>query len=140
MDESNGLDAILEAELALLADAGAMQERVKEAVESRAWAGFEAYTRKLEELGARMDALEGKRLAAQDGATPHTAALKRRLRAEVNKIRWTSEAVARYIGEQRLLAGAFIEAVYPEKRGAVYSRRGKREAADMRRLVLDEAY
>jgi hypothetical protein len=140
MEKLNGLDAILEAELSLLAAVGAAQAKVKAAVEKREWAAFETYTRQIEETAARFADLEAIRQNSADAGTPQTAVLKRCLKAEINKIRWTGEAVARYIEEQRSLTGAFIEAIYPEKRGAIYSRYGKRAAADMRSLVLNQAY
>jgi hypothetical protein len=140
MEKSNGLDAVLEAELSLLVAVGAAQAQVKEAVEKREWAAFEAYTRHMEETAVRFAGLEEARQKSAGAVTEKTAALKRCLKAEINKIRWTGEAIARYIEEQRALSGAFIEAIYPEKRGAIYSRSGKRAAADMRSLVLNQAY
>lgn len=140
MKKSNGLDSVLEAELSLLVAVGASLAKVKEAVEKREWAAFETYNRQAEETAARFAGLEAARQKSADAETPQTAALKRCLKAEINKIRWTGEAVARYIEEQRALTGAFIEAIYPEKRGAIYSRSGKRAAADMRCLVLNQAY
>jgi hypothetical protein len=140
MEKSNDLDSILEAELSLLAGIGAMQDKVKAAVEKRAWAEFELYNRQIDGMSARVDELER---ARQNGAalpTAKTAVLKRCLKAEINKIRWTGEAIARYIGEQRSLVDAFIEAIYPEKCGTAYSRRGKRAEADMRSLVFNEAF
>jgi hypothetical protein len=140
MEKSNGRDAILEAELSLLVAIGAAQTKVKEAVEKREWAAYETYAREIEETAARLSALEEARLNSMNTETAQTAALKRCLKAEINKIRWTGEAITRYLEEQRALTGAFIEAIYPEKRGAVYSRSGKRAAADMRSLVLNQAY
>ncbi|MDR1468899.1 MAG: hypothetical protein LBT00_06365 [Spirochaetaceae bacterium] len=140
MEKSNGLDAILEAELALLVAVSTAQTKVKEAVEKREWAAFETYTRQIEEAAARFAELEAARQNSADAETPQIAALKRCLKAEINKIRWTGEAVARYLEEQRALTGAFIEAIYPEKRGAIYSRSGKHAAADMRSLVLNQTY
>ena len=140
MEKSNGLNAVLEAELSLLVAVGAVQAKVKEAVEKREWAAFETYNREIEETAARFAELEAARQENAEAETPQTAALKRCLKVEVNKIRWTGEAVARYLEEQRSLTGAFIEAIYPEKRGAIYSRSGKHAAADMRSLVLNQAY
>ncbi|MDR0639884.1 MAG: hypothetical protein LBG27_13470 [Spirochaetaceae bacterium] len=140
MEKSNGLDAVLEAELSLLVAAGVALAKVKEAVEKREWAAFETYNRQVEETAARFAALEAARQESADAETPQTAALKRCLKAEINKIRWTGDALAHYIEEQRALTGAFIEAIYPEKRGTVYSRSGKRASADMRSLVLNQAY
>ncbi|MDR1231334.1 MAG: hypothetical protein LBK61_08030 [Spirochaetaceae bacterium] len=142
MKKLNGLDAILEAELSLLGDVGAMQERVKEAVEKREWVAFETYNRQIDEAAGRLADLEEARQNSADGdtATAKTAELKRGLKAEIDKIRWTGEAIARYLDEQRTLVGGFIEALYPEKRGTIYSRYGKRADADMRSLVFNEAY
>jgi hypothetical protein len=140
MEKSNELDAVLEAELSLLVTIGAVQAKVKVAVEKREWAAFETYNREIEETAARFAELEAARLSSADAATPKTAELKRRLKAEINKVRWTGEAIARYLEEQRALTDAFIEAIYPEKRGAIYSRYGKRAAADMRSLVLNQTY
>jgi hypothetical protein len=140
MEKLDGLDAVLAAELSLLGAIGAMQEKVKAAVEKREWAAFEAYNRHIDEAAGRFADLEEARLHSTDGATAKTVELKRCLKAEINKIRWTGEAIARYIEEQSVLVGAFIEAIYPEKRGAIYSRYGRRAAADMRSLVLNQAY
>jgi hypothetical protein len=140
MKNLNGLDAVLETELELLVAIGAVQAKVKEAVEKREWAAFEIYNRQIEETAARFAELEAARESSADAATPRTSELKRCLKAEINKIRWTGEAIARYLEEQRALTDAFIEAIYPEKRGALYSRYGKRAAADMRSLLLNQTY
>jgi hypothetical protein len=140
MEKLNGLDAILEAELSLLGDVGAMQERVKEAVEKREWAAFETYNRRIDEAAVRLAELEAARQNSADDGTAKTAELKRGLKAEIGRIRGTGEAIARYLDEQRTLVGGFIEALYPEKRGTIYSRCGKRAVADMRSLVFNEAF
>jgi hypothetical protein len=140
MEKLNGLDAILEAELSLLVAVGAAQTKVKEAVEKREWAAYEAYNREIEETAARLSMLEVARQNRADAETAQTATLKRCLKAEVNKIRWTGEALTRYLEEQRALTGAFIEAIYPEKRGAVYSRSGKRADTDLRSIVFNQVY
>jgi hypothetical protein len=140
MEKVNGLDAILEAELSLLGDVGAMQERVKAAVEKREWAAFETYNRRIDEAAGRLAELEAARQNSADGVTSKTAELKRGLKTEINQIRGTGEVIARYLDEQRTLVGGFIEALYPEKRGTIYSRGGKRADADMRSLVFNEAY
>jgi hypothetical protein len=140
MEKLNGLDAILEAELSLLGEVGAMQARVKEAVEKREWAAFEMYNRRLDEAAGRLAELEAVRQSSADDGTAKTGELKRGLKAEIGKIRGAGEAIARYLDEQRTLVGDFIEALYPEKRGTIYSRYGKRAAADMRSLIFNEAY
>jgi hypothetical protein len=140
MEKPNGLNAILEAELSLLVAIGAVQAKVKEAIEKREWTAFETYSREIEETSARFAELESARQSSTDAATPQTSELKRCLKAEINKIRWTGEAVERYLEEQRALTDAFIEAIYPEKRGTLYSRCGKRATADMRSLVFNQTY
>jgi hypothetical protein len=140
MEKLNGLDAVLEAELSLLGDIGAMQARVKEAVEKREWTAFEMYSRQIDETSVRFAELEDARQHSGNSATDKTAELKYDLKAEINKIRWTGEAIARYIEDQRTLVGAFIEALYPEKRGTIYSRCGKRAATDMCSIVFNQTY
>jgi hypothetical protein len=140
MEKTNGLDALLEAELALLVTIGAAQSKVKEAVEKREWAAFEMYNQEIEKTTVRFAELEAARQSSTDAVTPKTTELKRCLKAEINKIRWTGDAIERYLEEQRALTDAFIEAIYPEKRGTIYSRYGKRASADMRSLVLNQVY
>ncbi|MDR1095858.1 MAG: hypothetical protein LBL31_05670 [Spirochaetaceae bacterium] len=139
MEKLNGLDAILEAELSLLGVVGAMQARVKEAVEKREWAAFEVYNRRIDEAAERLAGLEAARQNCADVVTAKTGALKRGLKAEIGRVRGTGAAIARYLDEQRSLVEGFIEALYPERRGTMYSRRGKPAAADMRSLVLNKA-
>ena len=145
MEESNELDGILSAELALLDEAHHAQIAVKSAVERREWADFDRLNAEVAAAGQKIAVLEAQRLAIQSSALaaeelPQTRELKRQVKAAVHRLRWTQDALTRYIAEQRALTGAFIEAIYPEKRGALYSRYGTRASADMRSLVLNRAY
>jgi hypothetical protein len=141
MEDNNALDVILEKELDLFNKINTVQLRVREAVTAREWVDFELLNAKILSIGGEIDVLEEKRLAL-DGKVESQATqnLKRQVKAAIYRAQWTSDAVARYIDEQRLLTAAFIEAIYPEKRGTIYSRYGKRAAADMRSIVLDGAY
>jgi hypothetical protein len=67
-------------------------------------------------------------------------ALYRQLKLETLKIRLENEALMRYLSEGRAVVAGFLEAVFPDRKGRLYSRRGKQVQADMRSIVLNRHF
>jgi hypothetical protein len=143
-NEKNGspeLLTVLQGELALLRCVQELQARVKEAVERREWADFDEINGQIGDVSEKLSALEALRLSfGAENELSNDAGVKsllREMKYDLKKVMWTGNAIVRYVESRENLAKSFIEAVYPEKRGAFYSRNGKKEGIPMKSLVLD---
>ncbi|MDR2864085.1 MAG: hypothetical protein LBV68_00560 [Spirochaetaceae bacterium] len=66
------------------------------------------------------------------------SACYRDLKMEAAKFRFAGIAFRTYLNEMDSVTRAFLDAVFPERRGKLYGRRGAIKNADMRRMVLDK--
>jgi hypothetical protein len=157
--------ASLREEAALVTRIAEIQGLVRAAVTSREWTDFEGHLAELARLGEECAALDRERqrcFAAAPGgdqsggeggggfyalvsrfppeAQRELCALYRQLKQTAIKIRLENEALARYLKEGQTMAAAFLEALYPDRKGRLYSRRGKQVPADMRSILLNRHF
>jgi hypothetical protein len=153
--------AALESELEAVTEAQAAQALVSEAVKRREWIDFNASIETVRALSARIDEIENRRLElTRDGGGISGAGLSfydfvrrfsnderqilcglyRQLKFEAARLRFSSEALAAYLGEARLLAAGLLEAAFPEKRGKIYGRSGAERSAKLGGIVLDRRF
>jgi hypothetical protein len=64
----------------------------------------------------------------------------RQVKLEVLKIKLETEALERYLNEGRATVAAFLDAVFPDRKGRLYSRRGKQVPADMRSILFNRHF
>jgi hypothetical protein len=155
--------ASLREEAALVARIAGIQGLVRAAVTSREWTDFEGHLAELARLGEEFAALDRERqrcfaavpgsAAASGGggfyalvsrfppeAQRELCALYRQLKQAAIKIRLENEALARYLKEGQTTVAAFLEAAFPDRKGRLYSRRGKQVPADMRSILLNRHF
>jgi hypothetical protein len=150
--------AALNAELLAFAEAGAAQTLVNEAVKRRDWADFDAATGTVRALAERVAELEAERRALMkgaDGSMPRfyeyarrfadiereeLCGLYRAVKFEAARLRFSAEALARYLGECRAIVSGLLEAAFPERRGRLYGRSGAERNAGMGGIVLDRRF
>ncbi|MDR3146733.1 MAG: hypothetical protein LBU21_10690 [Treponema sp.] len=146
---------ILCRERELAAAVSELQISVKKAVLNREWADFEKAMETLARLGGEFEGLDAERaalfekgdgqrgfyaLAARLPAAEREelSAVYRALKLDILRIKLENDALMAYLGEARIMIAGFLEAVFPERKGRLYSRRGTRVEADMRSLVLNK--
>jgi hypothetical protein len=148
---------ILLREIELTANISGLQILVKDAVMRRKWADFEALMRSLAQIGGEFEQLDARREALFQNGYSRTSFyafcsrlppaeretlgnLYRTLKMDIVKIRINNDALAEYLDEARIMVTGFLEAVFPERQGQLYSRCGTRIEADMRSLVLNKSF
>jgi hypothetical protein len=155
---------ILTGEIGLLEKIASLQDSVRTAVMNRNWVDFEALSGALNEYGGQFEALEAERVrffSALDGNTPGTdeklgfyaltarlppaereelTAAYRKLKLETRRITLLNASLLEYLNEARSTVAAFLEAVFPDRKGRLYSRRGVQKPADMRSMVLNHSF
>lgn len=152
--------AALTAELEALTEAGAAQTLVNEAVKKRNWIDFNESIKVIDALRARIETLELERVKLMpeaQGRSPSKSfysfaqrfpeeerrvlcELYRQIKTEAFKLRFSTQALANYIGESRLLVSGMLEAAFPEKRGKIYGRTGTERSAGLGGIVLDRRF
>ncbi|MDR0589757.1 MAG: hypothetical protein LBG25_04350 [Spirochaetaceae bacterium] len=162
-DYKGGID-ILERETAVLRKIAALQDSVRAAVLNRDWADFESLLQSLQEYGVQFETLESERVrffstpgAASPGTDEKAAfyaltarlpeaeraaltAAYRTLKMEILRLRLMNNSLTEYLSEAKCAAAAFLEAVFPDRKGRLYSRRGIQRPADMRSMVLNHSF
>jgi hypothetical protein len=155
---------ILKGEIELLEKIASLQDSVRAAVMSRNWVDFEALSASLNEYSGRFEALEAERVrvfSALGETTPgadekagfyalaarlpeaerkELSAAYRKLKIETRRMFLLNNSLLEYLNEARGTVAAFLEAVFPDRKGRLYSRRGIAEAADMRSMVLNHSF
>jgi hypothetical protein len=155
-DEFARCKAVLSCELEALAEVGAAQALVSEAVQHRNWVDFDASIRAVNELARRVENLEQERTALMQGAGAHgfydfalrftederriLCGLYRQVRLDAASVRFSAEALASYLGEARTVVSGVLEAAFPEKRGKIYGKSGMERAAKIGGVVLDRRF
>jgi hypothetical protein len=148
---------ILRGERALAASVLETQASVKRAVLNRQWADFEGAMDALNRIGGEFEALDAERLAVFEGwdsqkgfyalaarfpvrEREELTELYRALKLDIVKIKLENDALTAYLTEARIMVAGFLEAIFPERKGRLYSRRGTKVEADMRSLVLNRSF
>ena len=147
---------ILSGEIELLKEIASIHEKVRQAVMNREWEDFEEKTNELNRLGEDFDRLENERLllfseeaeeksfytsimelpSEQRG---QLSQLYRDLKMETFKMRSLNETFLDYLNEAKNIATAYIDAVCPERRGNLYTRKGSRVSKDLRSMVVNNS-
>ena len=157
-DEFTRFQAVLNAELLALTEAGAVQTLVAEAVKRRDWVDFDASIGAINEIRARVEELEEERLALMPGVNGRSGGfynfvlrfqdeerqilcdLYRQVKLAAARARFEAEALASYIGEARAIVSGLIEAAFPEKRGKIYGKSGAERNVKLGGIVLDRRF
>jgi hypothetical protein len=154
---------ILKQELELLEKIQALQGQVKNAIINREWTDFEALFCSLAAIGDEFEALdlerakifsrfaqnlgfknEGARFYSYAARLPETerrelSDLYRRIKMQTLETRLANESLTEYLGEIQAVVSGFLEAVFPDRKGKIYTRRGTQVSPDMRSLVLNQS-
>lgn len=160
-DRMHSLITAMEQEAACLEEYALAQGNFGVALHGRDWPGLERSVHGLEDLAARVSALEAARAAAEaslrsalalhDGGFYHLALalrepersealdLHRRLRVAAMRVRIENQAAGEYATGAHALIGAVLEELFPEKRGKIYGRSGRARETGRDALVLDTA-
>ncbi|MDR1948018.1 MAG: hypothetical protein LBQ38_01360 [Spirochaetaceae bacterium] len=134
-----------------------IQAAVKKAVLNREWVDFEAAMAKLARIGGEFEALDAERLAlfengeGQNGfyalaarlpgaERAELSGLYRELKMDVTRIKLENDALMAYLNEARIVVAGFLELIFPERKGRLYSRQGTKVEADMRSLILNKSF
>lgn len=152
---------VLRQETALLERLSAAQDVVRTAVFARDWADLESMLARLDAYALDFELLEAERervfrefapsgtgegesvgFYAVASRLPPTdrrtlTELYRRLKLDALKVRLANDSLTTYLAEARATLAGFMEAAFPDRRGRLYSRRGKAVDSEMRSIVLD---
>jgi hypothetical protein len=155
---------LLEGETAILRKIASLQDSVKAAVMNRDWTDFETLLGSLQKYCDQFETLEAERVRffSTQGKTSSgndenagfyaiTArfplaeraelhAVYRTLKLEILRVRLINNSLMEYLNEARNAVDAFFEAMFPDRKGQLYSRRGVRKLADMRSMVLNHSF
>jgi hypothetical protein len=155
---------VLGREIEVLTKIGALQNIIQKAVASREWTDFEAHNQALNGLGFEFEALEAERveLLSEMGASGGPGDEKRRfyalvscfspelrdelakmyraLKIETMRVRMSNEALAAYLANAKTMMTGFLEAVFPDRAGRLYTHQGTQSAPDMRSVVLNHRF
>jgi hypothetical protein len=154
---------ILRQEIELLEKISALQVQVKNAIVNREWTDFEVFFGSLSAIGGEFEALDLERaelfarLAAElglgsEGASFYQCAarlpeaerqelseLYRSIKTRTLEARLANESLTEYLGEIQALVSGFLEAVFPDRKGRIYTRRGTLLSPDMRSMTLNQS-
>jgi hypothetical protein len=154
---------VLQREIELLEKIGALQVQVKNAIINREWTDFESLFGSLAAIGDDFKALDLERaeafarLARELGLNDENAAfyrcaarlpreerqelsgLYRRIKTQTLEARLANESLAKHLGEIQTLVSGFLEAVFPDRKGRIYTRKGTRVAPDMLGMALNQS-
>ncbi|MDR2740376.1 MAG: flagellar protein FlgN, partial [Treponema sp.] len=159
LSEYNTCVGILKGEIEILGKISFLQDSVRTAVMNRDWTDFESLLGALQEYARQFEVLEEERVRffsalgetnpgidEKTGFYAFTARLPeaerteltaayRKLKTETLKMRLLNNSLMEYLNEARTTVAAFLEAVFPDRKGRLYSRRGIQKPADMRSMV-----
>jgi hypothetical protein len=153
----------LRREIELLDTTSVLQTQVRSAIINREWTDFEGLFESLAAIGDKFQALDLERAQAfarlakevgldSEGTAFYRCAarlpeaerqelseLYRRVKMRTLELRQASESLAQYLGEIQGVVSGFLEAVFPDRKGKIYSRRGTQVSPDMRSMVLNQS-
>jgi hypothetical protein len=155
---------ILNREIEVLKKISILQNTIWEAVASREWADFEAQNQAVDALGGEFEVLEAKReeflskldlVGGQEDEKKRFYAMiscfspdlrnaltsmYRTLKLETMKVRTSNDMLLSYLAGAKSLLAGFLEAIFPERAGRLYTPRGTQAAADLRSVVLNRHF
>jgi hypothetical protein len=154
---------VLKQEIELLEKISALQAQVRSAITNREWTDFEGHFESLAAIGDQFKALDLERakvfarfaeeagLSGEDAGFYRCAArlpeaerkelseLYRRIKMRTVEVRLANESLANYLSEMQAVVSDFLEAVFPDRKGRIYSRQGTRIAPDMLGMALNQS-
>jgi hypothetical protein len=155
--------AALRREIELLDTIKSLQTQVRSAIINREWTDFEGLFEALGAVGAQFEALDLERSQAfdrlakelgfdgketafyscaarlPDPERQELSELYRSVKMRTQELRLDNESLANYLGEIQAMVSGFLEAVFPDRKGKIYTRRGTQVSPDMRSLVLNQS-
>ncbi|MDR0689370.1 MAG: flagellar export chaperone FlgN [Spirochaetaceae bacterium] len=155
---------ILKGEIEILEKISFLQDSVRSTVMNRDWTDFESLLGSLQKYGGQFEALEAERVrffAALGERAPgidektgfyafaarlpeaertELTAAYRKLKTETLRMRLHNNSLMEYLNEARTTVAAFLEALFPDRKGRLYSRQGVHRPADMRSMVLNHSF
>ena len=157
---------VLAGEIELLKKISSVEGDVRKAVMRREWECFDEKNEELQRLGAEFAQLEEERalhfsaLTSEPGTSwsieerPFYAAildlpvgermelsrLYRELKMETLKMRALNETFMAYLNEAKNLAASYLEAVYPDRGGKLYTSKGRKVKQDLRSIVFNNRF
>jgi hypothetical protein len=153
---------VLEKERELVTKIAGMQTIIRKAVLNRQWMDFETQMSALGQIGAQFEVVDQERIrifaaisgkAGEDAAGFYALAshfppdewraltgVYRSLKTETRKVRLESSALANYLNEASVVVAGFLDAVFPDRKGKIYSRNGAQVHADMRSMVVNHHF
>ena len=157
---------VLNGEIELLKNIGAVQEMVRQAVMNREWSDFDEKTEEVKRLGGDFALFEDERALLfsaltdspvkdpADEGIPFYAVIKdlpleeqrelsrlyRELKMETFKMRSLNETFITYLNEAKNMAAAYLEAVCPARGGKLYTRKGRKVSQDLRSMVINSRF
>jgi hypothetical protein len=154
---------ILRREIELLEKISALQVQVKNAIVNREWTDFEGLFGSLAAIGDEFESMDLERTeiferCAGESGFENTGAffysyvarlpeaerrelseLYRRIKTRTRKVRLANNSITDYLSETQAVVSGFLEAVFPDRRGKIYSRRGTQVSPDMRGVALNQS-
>jgi hypothetical protein len=64
--------------------------------------------------------------------------LYRRIKMRALGVRFANDSLTDYLDETQAVVSGFLEAVFPDRKGKIYSRQGRQVTPDMRSMVLNQ--
>ncbi|GHV73541.1 hypothetical protein AGMMS49940_08430 [Spirochaetia bacterium] len=161
----NECASILKQELEMLKQIQVLQGQVRNAIRSRQWIDFEGHLSSLASIGDEFEALDHERVQIftvfsrkmgfnhEEGLGFYAFAahlpeqerrelsdLYRSIKLETMGVQFTNESLTNYLDETQAVVSGFLEAVFPDRKGKIYSRRGTQVSPDMRSMVLNQTF
>jgi DNA polymerase elongation subunit (family B) len=154
---------LLRQEIELLEKISVLQAQVKNAIINREWTDFENRFESLAAIGDKFEALDLERaqvfarLAEEVGLDdeegpfyscaarlPETerrelSELYRRIKMRTLELRLANESLTKYLSEVQAVVSGFLEAVFPDRKGRIYTRQGIQASPDMLGLALNQS-
>jgi flagellar biosynthesis/type III secretory pathway chaperone len=163
VDQYSECALILKQEIELLEQIRTLQDQVKNAVTNRQWTDFEAHLGSLAAIGDEFEALDLERIeiftnyakqlgfnnegvgfysfAARlpEAERRELSELYRRIKMKTLEVRFTNDSLTDYLNETQAVVSGFLEEVFPDRRGKIYTRQGTQSSPDMRSMVLNQS-
>ena len=159
---------VLNDEIALLQKISLVQDSVRQTVMAREWTDFDWKMAQINQLGEEFSQLEAERagiftalkekfgfehkdeveneplfhnLAAKlpDDQGKKLSGVFRELKMETLKLKAQNETFAGYLNEMKIIAAAWMEAIFPSQSGKLYTRKGVQASGDLRSMVFNRS-
>ena len=160
--------SVLNREIALLQKISLVQDSVRQTVMAREWTDFDWKMAQINQLGEEFTLLEEERAGifavlkqefcsdhpdeTEDEPSFYTLAAKlpmnecrqlsglfRELKMETLRLKAQNETFAGYLNEIKVIAAAWLEAIFPAQGGKLYNRKGVQASGDLRSMVFNRS-